>query len=243
VRRPSPVIAGVSAVALTVGAAALVLMWWFSVVTPWDETVVPLLVFGPVPLAVYALTAGSGLRPVARVATWVVVAVVMVGTVAVGASGSLMRARVGDTLAGMQADADRRLADVVVPSEVCAPPPAIDWGVLGPPREVCVVAYDIAVSQVGGVGRGVGEQAGPGEGDGPAGDGPAGDELAGEVLTVWQVRYDWDQPGSAPERMLVYEAAVAQPPADRCVRVVDDPWWAWRTDDGECPRGFVPSSG
>jgi hypothetical protein len=225
VRRPQPAVAGASAVSLAVAAAAVALVWWWLAVTPWDETVLPLLVFVPVPVAVYAVMADAGLRRAAVVGVWAVVVAVMVGTVALGASGTLVRGRLSDTLDDMAADAVARLAGVGVPTEECSPPPTIGWGPLGTPVEVCVVAYDIVVSPVG----------------------APGEQAAGEpdavVLPVRQVRYDWDPNGQSPGRALVFEAAVAQPPADRCVRVMAEPWWAWRSDDGGCPRGFAPSSG
>jgi hypothetical protein len=225
VRQPQPAVAGASAIALAVAVAAVALVWWWLAVTPWNDTVLPLLVFVPVPVVVHALTRGSGLRSRSLLGVWAVVVAVMVGTVALGSSGALERIRLGGTLDDMAADARTRLTSVGVPSEKCSPPPSLHWGPLGPPAEVCVVAYDIIVTPV------------------RATAGQVADGVDPEALPVRQVRYQWDRNGASPGRTLVFEAAVAQPPADRCVRVMAEPWWAWRTDDGECPRGFAPSSG
>jgi hypothetical protein len=227
VRRPRPAAAAALALVVAAGAGLVATMWWWAASTPWDDTVVPLFVFVPVPVAVYALLSGAALRPLAVAAIWSAVAAVMVLTVALGASGSLVASRLGDTLDRMQVDAAGRLEGVAVPSESCSPAPALDFGPLGAPRSVCTVAYDIIAAPV----TGTGEQA------------TVGQSLPRQVLAVRQVRYLWDEPGETLGRTLVFEAAVAQPPADRCVRVVRAPWWAWRLEDPGCPRGFAPSSG
>ncbi len=81
---------------------------------------------------------------------------------------------------------------------------------------------------------------------GPAVVGPAsfGSASVGStgVIAVRQVRYIWGSDRSGTPRELVFEAAVAQPPAGRCVRPVRTQWWAWMDNGLGCPRGFVSSS-
>lgn len=230
-------------VALAGALVALVATW--SVASPWDAPVWPLLAFVPVPAFVWWLTATR--TPAVRFVSAVVVAVVVVGTVAVWASPVLGRLRYGDTLDRLEQAAVVVLADAPTPTEACGPPPPLDYGVLGVPDEVCVVTYTLGVVQasVGGTARSavpmggsaVEVAAGLNGGDDDQGDGSVTE------TSVRQVRFDWRSgPSGVAARNLVFEGGVAQPPAGRCVRQVDDRWWAWSLSEGTCPRGSVPSS-
>lgn len=204
------------------GSVVALLATW-SVATPWDAPVWPLLAFVPVPALVWWLCADLAARW--RVVSVAAVAVVVIATVAIWASPAPGRLRFGDTLGALEDAAVVVLADAPSPSEACGPPPPLDYGILGVPTEVCVVTYALGVATVsqpvGGTGVGT----------------PAGTE-------VRQMRFDWRSPTSVlAVRSLVFEGGVAQPPAGRCVRQVERRWWAWSLTDGPCPRGFVPSSG
>lgn len=207
---------------------ALVATW--SVVTPWNLPVWPLLAFVPVPALVWWLSTGASAW--VRAASVALVVAVVVGTVAVWASPLPGRLRYGATLDSLEQAAVVVLVDAATPSEACGPPPPLDYGVLGTPSEVCVVTYALGVVTVALGGAPAGDD-GDDQGDGSVTD----DE-------VRQVRFDWTSSGSAvAARNLVFEGGVAQPPAGRCVRQVEDRWWAWTLAGDACPRGFAPSSG
>jgi hypothetical protein len=217
--------------ALVAAVVALAATW--SVITPWNAPVWPLLMFVPVPALVWWVTAGTGAG--LRLGAAVVVVIVVVATVAVWASPLPGRLRFGGTLDELEQTAVVVLADSPSPAEACGPPPPLDYGVLGVPTEVCVVIYALGVATVS-------------MGGTPPGDGvdDADDQGDGSVTEreVRQVRFDWTPASSVvATRSLVFEGGVAQPPAGRCVRQVDGRWWAWSLPDGGCPRGSVPSSG
>ena len=223
--------------AVAAGACALVITW--SVVTPWDVPVWPLLAFVPVPALAWWLAADAA--PGVRVGALVAVVVVVVGTVALWASPWLGQLRFGNALDAMEQAAVVVLADAPPTSEACGSPPPLDYGVLGVPAEVCVVTYALGLTMASSPASSPAADTGgssvvPAAGD--AGDGTLTD------VDVRQVRFDWPGDVSAlPDRSLVFEAGVAQPPAGRCVRQVDGRWWAWVLPSGGCARGFVPSSG
>ena len=223
---------GALGIALLGAAVALVATW--SVVTPWNVPVWPLLAFVPVPALVWWLTADVSLR--LRIGTGLVVASVVVATVAVWASPLPGSLRYGNSLNVLEQAAIVVLGDAPTPSEACGPPPPLDYGVLGEPSEVCVVTYALGVATAA-----TGGEPATGEPTLVADDQGDGSVTETEVR---QVRFDWTSPGSAlPTRSLVFEGGVAQPPAGRCVRQVEGRWWAWSLPEGACPRGFAPSSG
>jgi len=213
-------VAGAAGVAIVGAVVALVATW--SVSTPWDAPVWPLFAFVPVPALVWWLVADAPGR--VRATAGVLVVAVVVGTVAVWASPLPGRLRFGSTLDALEQSAVVVLADAPTPSEACGPPPPLDYGVLGEPSGVCVVAYALGVATA---------STGDDRGDGTVTE-----------TEVRQVRFDWQSTPRGPlERSLVFEGGIAQPPAGRCVRQVDGRWWAWSLPDGGCPRGFTPSSG
>lgn len=218
--------------ALVAAVVALVAAW--SVATPWDAPVWPLLAFVPVPALAWWLVADAA-RGV-RVLAAVVVVGVVVGTVAVWASPLTGRLRFGDTLDALEQAAVVVLADAPTPTEACGPPPPLDYGVLGEPTATCVATYGLGVTTASTLGEGATGEPTPVADD--QGDGSVSE------TEVRQVRFDWQTvPGGPVERSLVFEGGVAQPPAGRCVRQVEGRWWAWTLADGSCPRGFTPSSG
>lgn len=233
VRRGAAVRAvGAVGIALLGAAVALVVTW--SVVTPWNLPVWPLLAFLPVPALAWWLTAGASMGW--RIGAGVVVASVVVATVAVWASAVPGSLRYGGSLDSLEQAAVVVLDDAPTPTEACGPPPPLDYGVLGEPTEVCVVTYALGVSTAASGGK-------PATGEPTLVADDQGDGAVSET-EVRQVRYDWTPPGSAlATRSLVFEGGVAQPPAGRCVRQVEGRWWAWSLADGACPRGFAPSSG
>jgi hypothetical protein len=218
-----------AAVAVAAGAATVALVWWWLVVSPWHEPLVALAVLVPVPVTVWLVLGGRATPVVTRLAVWLVVAVMVVASVGLAASGTVARARLGATLDGMQELAGASLVDLPVPVQACGDAPPLDYGPLGDPSEVCVATFDIGVV----AGR-------------PAvGAGAVGMSVIDEPVPVRQVRFVWPDAGSGGSpagRQLVFEDGVAQPPAGVCVRRVDPSWWAWMPDDGGCPRGFAPSS-
>ena len=199
-------------IALLGAAVALVATW--SVVTPWNLPVWPLLAFVPVPALVWWVIVGIPSR--VRLVTAAAVALVVVATVAVWASPLPGGVRYGDTLDDLEEVAVAVLADAPTPTEACGSPPPMDYGVLGVPTEVCVVTYALGVvnAAVGSV----------------------------PETEVRQVRFDWTAGSAVVARSLVFEGSVPQPPAGRCVRQVESRWWAWSLPDGGCPRGFAASS-
>jgi len=226
------------AAALVVGAGVAALGWWWLEVTPWSEPLVALFVFVPVPISVWLLLDGGRLdrraTAAVRVAVWVLLALVVVGTVALAVSGTVGRLRFGSALDAMGTLAEQSLEGLGVPVQACGVAPPLDYGPLGQPSEVCVVTYDIGVAAT--------QVAFNGE--------PA---MTGEPVQVRQVRFIWPDGGSGggsgvagdgagQGHQLVFEAAVAQPPAGKCVRLVQGQWWAWTAEVAGCPRGFVPSS-
>lgn len=211
---------------------AIFLAW--LVATPWSSPVWPLLAFVPVPAVVWWLCVGSSRRDALVLA--VLVVGIVVGTVAVASSTLPGLARYGGVLDELEGVAVAALATSSSPTDVCGPPPSVDYGVLGTPDRVCVIVFRLGV-------EGVPASIVIGAGDvGSAG--PGGDQGDGEVETdVRQVRFDWELERGVPGRQLVFEGGVAQPVADRCVRLVDGRWWAWQLAEEACPRGLVPSSG
>jgi hypothetical protein len=202
-----------TALGVTVAAAAVALALAWLVASPWDAAVWPLLAFVPVPAVVWWLVSGA---PVARM------------VVAVTASPRLGAARYGSALDRLEDAAVLLLADAGARSDRCGPPPPVDYGVLGVPDRVCVVVFRLGVQPVA-------EPVVAG-GGGDTGDGRDDTE-------VRQVRFDWGLRAGVPARQLVFEGAVAQPVADRCVRYLQGRWWSWQLVAGGCPRGSVPSSG
>lgn len=207
----------VVAVAAAVVAAIVAVVWWWLAVTPWNEPLVALVVFIPVPVTVWALLGNHGQRRGMVVAVWFVVVAVVVATVGVAASGAVGRVRLGAAFEAMGAAAETSLGGLPVPTEACGDAPPLDYSPVGTPAELCAVTYDIGLDNAG----------------------------ATAPVPVRQVRYVWPaEPGSdTPGRQLVFEAGVAQPPAGVCVRRLNDSWWAWLPNHSGCPRGFVPSSG
>lgn len=215
-----------TALGVTVAAAAVALALAWLVASPWDAAVWPLLAFVPVPAVVWWLVSGA---PVARmVLAAAAVVAVIVATVAVTASPRLGAARYGSALDRLEDAAVVLLADAGARSDRCGPPPPVDYGVLGVPDRVCVVVFRLGVQPVA-------EPVVAG-GGGDTGDGRDDTE-------VRQVRFDWGLRAGVPARQLVFEGAVAQPVADRCVRYLQGRWWSWQLVAGGCPRGSVPSSG
>jgi hypothetical protein len=233
-----------AALGVTVAAAVAALVWLWLVVTPWDEPVLPLLVFVPVPAVVWLLISRSGSGRVATVGVWLAVVAVMVATVGLSVSGMVTRARYDAPLDAMTAASLDLLAGVDVPTEACGLAPIIDYGPLGAPVSVCVVTYDIGLSDIG-LSDIEPEDSGPAQ-IGPARVGPAVIPVAmggsGDTIAVRQVRFTWGSEQAGTNRDLVFEASVAQPPAGRCVRPVRDQWWAWMDNGAGCPKGFVSSS-
>jgi hypothetical protein len=217
---------------VTAAAAVVALVWLWLVVTQWDEPVLPLLVFVPVPAVVWLLVSRVDVGRLTLVGVWVAVVAVMLATVGVSASGAVTRARYDAPLDAMAAASLELLANADVPVESCGLPPVLDYGPLGAPVSACVVTYDIGL------------------GDGPpvipasSAGAPASTLSAGSdpSIPVRQVRYIWGPERAGTTRDLVFEAAVAQPPAGRCVRPVRNRWWAWMDNGAGCPRGFVSSS-
>lgn len=207
----------VVAVAVAVVAAIVAVVWWWLAVTPWNEPLVALVVFVPVPVTVWVVLGNHAHRRGLVVAVWLVVVAVVVATVGTAASGAVGRVRLGAALGVMGTVAETSLVGLSVPTEACGGAPLLDYGPIGTPAEVCAVTYDIGIDNAG----------------------------ATAPVPVRQVRYKWPaEPGSdAPGRQLVFEAGVAQPPAGICVRRIDDSWWAWLPNLSGCPLGFVPSSG
>ena len=197
------------------------LAWW--VATPWSSPVWPLLTFVPVPLAVWWLA--TGVRRVTAVLLVVVIIVVVVGTVTVVSSALPGSVRYGATLDGLEVLAAATLENLSPPAEGCGAAPPADYGVLGTPERVCVVVYRLGLGAT------------------PVATGPPPAGLVARPANeVRQVRFDWGVVNGVPDRQLVFEGGVAQPVADRCVRLVRDPWWAWLVNDGGCPSGFVSST-
>ena len=223
---------GAVGIALLGAVVALVATW--SVVTPWNLPVWPLLAFVPVPALVWWLTADASMGW--RIGAGVAVASVVVATVAVWASSAPGSLRYGASLDELEQAAVVVLVDAPTPTEACGPPPPLDYGVLGEPSEVCVVTYALGVATASTGGE-------PATGEPTLVVDDQGDGSVRET-EVRQVRFDWTPSGSAvAARSLVFEGGVAQPPAGRCVRQVEGRWWAWSLPDGACPRGFAPSSG
>ena len=234
----------VAACAGAVVASVVALLWLWAASSPWNDPVAPLLVFAPVPVVAGWLVVRGGVDTAGRVVAAVVVAACMAATVAVSVSGVFAGARIAGPLDAMATAASGILDGAPVPAEGCGAPPVLDYGTLGEPTEVCVVTYDIQLT--------TGEPASIGALRVAA----AVDQPASDAQPVRQVRFVWASPGGStggsagksegagPERReLVYEGAVAQPPAGRCVRKLDGNWWAWTREAGGCPRAFSPSSG
>lgn len=230
-----------AALGLTVAAALVALVWLWLVVTPWDEPVVPLLVFVPVPAAVWLLVSRAGVSRLTMAGVWMVVVLVMLATVALSASGAVTRARYSAELDAMTAASVELLLDADVPSESCGLAPLLDYGPLGVPVSVCVVTYDIGLGD-GPAGIPIGGTAAPSGGGTAIVARPVAAVGPDETIAVRQVRYAWGSDRTGTNRELVFEAEVAQPPAGRCVRSVRSQWWAWLDNGQGCPRGFVSSS-
>jgi hypothetical protein len=228
---------------LVTAAALVALVWLWLVVTPWDEPVLPLLVFVPVPAAVWWLMSRGGVGRVVMAGVWVVVVAVMLATVALSASGTVTRARYDPQLDAMTVASQRLLEGAEVPAESCGLAPVLDYGPLGVPVLVCVVTYDIGLAEVPTGGYG-----GDGTASSPvvAVDAVVAEPVvaagSSDTIAVRQVRYSWGAERTGTTRELVFEAEVAQPPAGRCVRSVRSQWWAWLDNGSGCPRGFVSSS-
>lgn len=244
---PSSIVGGgparavVAALAVTVAAALVALVWLWLVVTPWDEPVLPLLVFVPVPAVVWLLVSRAAVGRLIMAGVWVVVVAVMLATVGLSASGTVTRVRYEAPLDAMTVASLDLLAGADVPVESCGLPPLLDYGPLGAPVSACVVTYDIGISD----GPAVTSAAygAPVTNAKPVTDATrAGSSESDSSIPVRQVRYIWGSERAGTTRELVFEASVAQPPAGRCVRSVRTRWWAWMDNGSGCPRGFVSSS-
>lgn len=232
----------VTSLVLVTAAALVALVWLWLVVTPWEEPVLPLLVFVPVPAAVWWVMTRCGLSRIAMAGVWVIVVIVMLATVALSASGTVTRARYDPQLDAMTVASQRLLEGAEVPAESCGLAPVLDYGSLGVPVLVCVVTYDIGLTELPAGGYGSDGTASPPvvSVDAVVAE-PVVAAGSSDTIAVRQVRYTWGAERTGT-RELVFEAEVAQPPAGRCVRSVRSQWWAWLNNGSGCPRGFVSSS-